>query len=74
MSYCQNCANLQAEITRLQTEVAMLLHIIAAARSECATLANEAEQKQAGHVPTGVWAYAQAQKDTAQKVLSCLSL
>lgn len=73
MSNCTNCANLQAEITRLQIQVALLEHIIAAARGECAALANEAEQKQRGHVPTGVWAYAQAQKDTAEKVLERLS-
>lgn len=79
MAHCTNCPNLQAEvlaqrgqITRLQIEVAMLQRIIADAQAECVALESEANRKQRGHVPTGVWAYAQGQKDTAEKVLERL--
>lgn len=69
---CTNCPNLQAEITRLQTEVAMLLRIIAAARGECLALANEADGVMAGHVPRGTWAHARGQGEAARKVLERL--
>lgn len=70
---CTNCADLLAENTRLQAEVATLLRIIAVARGECATLANEAEKVMSGHVPTGVWAHAKGQEKTARKILSRLT-
>lgn len=72
MSTCTNCSHLQAENTRLQTEVSMLLRIIAGARRECMELANEAEQTTSGHVPKGVWAHADGQGTAAKKVLKRL--
>lgn len=71
---CSNCTNLQAENTRLQAEVGMLLRIIAGASSECIALMNEAEQTQAGHNPRGVWAHAEGKMVTAKKVLSRLRI
>lgn len=69
---CTNCANLQAEINRLQTEVMMLQRIIAAARGECVALANEADGVMAGHVPRGTWAHAKGQGEAARRVMERL--
>lgn len=71
---CTNCANLQAEITRLRLEIAALERVIEAARGECVALVNEAEQTMSGHQPRGVWAHAKGQKEAAQKILSRLSI
>ena len=72
MSQCTNCAHLQAQIAQLQATNAMLIRIISAARSECVTLADEADKVMAGHVARGVWAHADGQGKAARRVLARL--
>jgi hypothetical protein len=76
MSQCTTCPHLQAalaqaeaDITRLQLEVSMLLRILSAARGECLALVDEADKTLAGHVARGVWAHASGQRKAAVRVL-----
>lgn len=73
MATCTNCPNLQAEITRLQIEVAMLQRIIASAEAECIRLSMEADTITAGHVSKGRWAHADGQGKAACAILDRLS-
>lgn len=59
---CPHCPHLQAQIARLQLEVAMLLRIIADAQRECITLANEAAQPMPEGVPRGTWTFAKGER------------
>jgi hypothetical protein len=67
---CPTCPHLQAalaqaeaDITRLQLEVSMLMRIISAARGECVALVNEANEPMPTGVARGIWAHAKGMRE-----------
>jgi len=79
MSNCPNCPALQAEVSRLQVENALLLNevqrlrkILTALAQSCYSIAQDAAAKMQKHMPRAEWAFLKGKYEVASSVYNTL--